>query len=153
MLTHARAALARVEALHLAAARLDRLSTGEARRVLIARALVHTPELMVLDEPTTGLDIVARHRFMEHVRNIARDSTTILLVTQHIDEIFPEIGRVILLKDGRIIDDGAKDRVLMGPGLAEALGGPVTGDVRGRLLLRAPGVPGMRHLPPFRRRG
>ena len=73
MLTLARAALARVEALHLAAARLDRLSTGEARRVLIARALVHTPELMVLDEPTTGLDIVARHRFMEHVRNIARD--------------------------------------------------------------------------------
>ncbi|MDH4065283.1 MAG: ATP-binding cassette domain-containing protein [Acidobacteriota bacterium] len=118
-------ALARMEALHLAAARLDRLSTGEVRRVLIARALVRTPEALVLDEPTTGLDIVARHRFMERVRQIARDGTTVLLVTQHIDEIFPEIGRVILLKDGRIIDDGPSSRVLPGPGVAEAFGGPV----------------------------
>ena len=118
-------ALARVDAAHLAAARLDRMSTGEARRVLIARALVRTPEALVLDEPTTGLDIVARHRFMERVRQIARDGTTILLVTQHIDEIFPEIGRVILLKEGRIIEDGPSARVLTGAGLAEAFGGPV----------------------------
>ncbi len=145
MLSLARAALARVEALHLAAARLDRLSTGEARRVLIARALVHTPELMVLDEPTTGLDIVARHRFMEHVRNIARDSTTILLVTQHIDEIFPEVGRVILLKDGRIIDDGRKARVLTGPGLAEAFGGPVRVTCEDDYYYARPGAQGQRH--------
>ncbi len=125
MRERARGALARVGALHLAAARLDRLSTGEARRVLIARALVRTPELLVLDEPTTGLDIVARHRFMEHVRQVAREGTTILLVTQHIDEIIPEIGRVVLLKEGRIIDDGPTERVLLGPGLAAAFGGPV----------------------------
>jgi iron complex transport system ATP-binding protein len=121
----AREALGRVGALHLAPARLDRLSTGEVRRVLIARALVRTPELLVLDEPTTGLDIVARHQFMERVRQIARDTTTILLVTQHVDEIFPEIGRVIVLKAGRIIDDGPTARVLRAPSLAEAFGGPV----------------------------
>ena len=126
MLVQAREALARVDALHLEAARLDRLSTGEARRVLIARALVRTPELLVIDEPTTGLDIVARHRFMEHVRQVARGDATILLVTQHLDEIIPEIARVILLKNGRVIADGPTDRVLVGPRLAEAFGGPVS---------------------------
>jgi len=125
MRDRARTALARVGALHLSAARLDRLSTGEARRVLIARALVRTPDLLVLDEPTTGLDVVARHRFMEHVRQIAREGTTILLVTQHIDEIFPEIGRVIVLKAGRVLVDGPSEAVLLGPALAKAFEGPV----------------------------
>lgn len=125
MRDRAREALSRVGALHLADSRLDRLSTGEARRVLIARALVHTPEALVLDEPTTGLDVVARHRFMEQVRRVARDGTTVILVTQHIDEIFPEVGRVVVLEGGRIIDDGAKDRVLRGPALAAAFGGPL----------------------------
>jgi iron complex transport system ATP-binding protein len=125
MRDRARQALVRTGALHLATARLDRLSTGEARRVLIARALVHAPAALVLDEPTTGLDVVARHRFMEHVRHIAQQGTTVLLVTQHIDEILPEIGRVIVLKEGRIIDDGPKDRVLRGHALEEAFGGPL----------------------------
>lgn len=121
----ARQALSRVGALHLAEARLDTLSTGQARRVLIARALVRTPDLLMLDEPSTGLDVVARHRFVEHVRHIAGSGTTILLVTQHIDEIFPEVGRVILLKAGRIIDDGPSARVLQGPALADAFDGPL----------------------------
>ena len=102
-----------------------RTATGEARRVLIARALVHAPEALVLDEPTTGLDVVARHRFMEQMRQVARNGTTVILVTQHIDEIFPEVGRVIVLDDGRILDDGPKDRVLRGAALAAAFGGPL----------------------------
>jgi iron complex transport system ATP-binding protein len=125
MREQARDALIRVGALHLAAARLDRLSTGEARRVLIARALVRTPDALVLDEPTTGLDVLARHRFMEQVRRVAREHTTVLLVTQHIDEIFPEIHRVIVLREGRVIDDGAKDAVLRGGALPVAFGGPL----------------------------
>jgi len=141
MLMQARAALERVDGLHLEAARLDRLSTGEARRVLIARALVRTPELLVVDEPTTGHDIVARNRYMEHVRHVARGETTILLVTQHLDEIIPEIGRVILLKSGRIIDDGPKDRVLLGPGLAEAFGGAVSVACQDGYYYARPGVP------------
>jgi len=124
MRERARDALIRVGAIHLAPARLDRLSTGEARRVLIARALVHTPEALVLDEPTTGLDVVARHRFMEQVRRVAREGTTVLLVTQHIDEIIPEVRRAVVLREGRIIADGPKDEVLRGPALAAAFGGP-----------------------------
>jgi iron complex transport system ATP-binding protein len=118
-------ALERIGATHLAAKRLDHMSTGEARRVLIARALVTNPAALILDEPTTGLDVVARHRFMEHVRRIARGGTTIVLVTQHIDEIFPEIGRVILLNEGRIADDGPKAQVIRGRRLEEVFGAPL----------------------------
>ena len=125
MRERARDALIRVGALHLAGARLDRLSTGEARRVLIARALVHAPEALVLDEPTAGLDVVARHRFMEQVRHVAREGTTVVLVTQHIDEIFPEIQRVVVLGAGRIMADGPKDDVLRGSALPAAFGGPL----------------------------
>src|SRR6266851_2080342 len=85
MRRQAKEALERVGAGGLAGATLDRLSTGEARRVLIARALVHHPRALVLDEPTRGLDLVARHHFMERVRAIAREGTTILLVTHYVD--------------------------------------------------------------------
>ncbi|MEQ1760030.1 MAG: ATP-binding cassette domain-containing protein [Vicinamibacterales bacterium] len=118
-------ALERVGAGYLSGKRLDHMSTGEARRVLIARALVRTPDALVLDEPTTGLDVVARHQFMEAVRQIARDGVTIILVTQHLDEIFPEIERVVLIHDGRVADDGAKDSVLRGPAIERAFGAPL----------------------------
>jgi iron complex transport system ATP-binding protein len=114
------AALERVDAARLARATVDTMSTGEARRVLIARALVHAPAALVLDEPTRGLDVVSRHHFMEHVRAVARQGTTILLVTHHIDEIIPEIGRVVLLRRGRIDRDGAKAGVLTAEALSHA---------------------------------
>ena len=101
-------ALARMGASHLARRWLDEMSSGEARRVLLARALVTSPRALVLDEPTTGLDLVARHDFMERVRQIARDGTTLILVTHHIDEIIPEIERVVLLRHGRIMASGPK---------------------------------------------
>jgi iron complex transport system ATP-binding protein len=128
MWADARAALERVDASHLAGKRLDHMSTGEARRVLIARALVRQPEALVLDEPTTGLDIVARHRFMERIREIARAGVTIILVTQHLDEIFPEIERVVLIHDGRIADDGAKDAVLRGGAIQRSFGAELVVD-------------------------
>jgi len=104
--------LERMGAGHLATRWLDELSSGEARRVLLARALVTSPRALVLDEPTTGLDLVARHEFMELVRRIAKGGTTLILITHHIDEIVPEIERVVLLRDGRIVADGAKQSVL-----------------------------------------
>ena len=94
-------ALERVDAGRLAAATLDTMSTGEARRVLIARALVHHPAALVLDEPTRGLDLVSRHHFMERVRERGPAGDDDLLVTHHVDEIIPEIARVILLRRGR----------------------------------------------------
>jgi len=118
-------ALERVGAAHLAGKRLDHMSTGEARRVLIARALVRTPDALILDEPTTGLDVVARHDFMERVREIAASGVTIVLVTQHLDEIFPEIGRVLVIHEGRIAEDGPKTTVMSGPVLERAFGAPL----------------------------
>jgi iron complex transport system ATP-binding protein len=116
----ASAALQAMGVAHLEGALLDTMSTGEARRVLIARALVHNPRALVLDEPTRGLDLVAQHEFMEEVRGIARRGTTIVLVTHHVEEIIPEIGRVILLQRGRVACDGPKAMVLTAEELCRA---------------------------------
>lgn len=123
-----RAALARVEAAHLADRRLDEMSTGEARLVLIARALVTRPRALVLDEPTTGLDIVARGRFLLMMRRIAVEGTTILLVTHHVEEIVPEIERVVLLQRGKVAGDGPKAVMLTAERLGALFEAPVTLD-------------------------
>jgi iron complex transport system ATP-binding protein len=125
MRRQAMAALERVDAARLARATLDTMSTGEARRVLIARALVHDPKVLVLDEPTRGLDLVARHVFMERIRDVARQGVTILLVTHYVDEVIPEIDRVILLERGRIAADGAKAQMLCSARLAPVFGAPL----------------------------
>ena len=122
----ARQALARVEALHLRTKNVNEMSTGEARRVLIARALVTSPRALVLDEPTTGLDVVARHRFLESVRGIAREGTTIVLITHHVEEIIPEIERVVLLDRGTVHASGPAAQMLT----AERLGGLFGASVR-----------------------
>jgi iron complex transport system ATP-binding protein len=119
-------ALERMEARHLAGKVINEMSTGEARRVLIARALVTAPRALVLDEPTTGLDLIARHRFLELVRRIAQSGPTLLLVTHHVEEIIPEIARVVLLRQGRVAADGAKETTLTSARLSEAFGSPVT---------------------------
>jgi iron complex transport system ATP-binding protein len=119
MRSRAAGALGRVDAAYLAHRTMDTMSTGEARRVLIARALVHDPAVLVLDEPTRGLDLVARHHFMQRVRAVARGGTAILLVTHYVEEIIPEIDRVVLLKAGRIAADGRKPDVLTAARLSD----------------------------------
>ena len=119
-------ALARAGAAHLEAKPLAAMSTGEARRVLIARALVHEPRALVLDEPTRGLDLVARHRFMERVAEIARGGTTILIVTHYVEEIIPEVDRVVLLKGGRVAFDGSKREALDAGRLSAVFDAPMT---------------------------
>ena len=119
-------ALDRVGAAALARRTLDTMSTGEARRVLIARALVHAPKVLVLDEPTRGLDLVARHAFMERVREIAGQGTTIVLVTHYVEEIIPEIDRVVLLERGHIAFDGTKREALTGDRLSQVFAAPLS---------------------------
>jgi iron complex transport system ATP-binding protein len=119
-------ALARMGVGHLARRWLDEVSSGEARRVLLARALVTVPRALVLDEPTTGLDLVARHDFMERVRHIAREGTTLILITHHIDEIVPEIDRVILLRGGRVVAAGQKQSVLTAERLSDLFDAAIT---------------------------
>src|SRR6185312_5130878 len=97
----------------------------EARRVMIARALVHDPEALVLDEPSNSLDIAALRDLRATLRNLAQSGTSLILVTHHLYEIIPEITRVVLVKGGRVFCDGPKEKVLQKETLSELFGIPV----------------------------
>ena len=97
---------------HLRDRPMTTLSSGEARRVLIARALVHEPKTLILDEPTNSLDLNALHTFRKTLRKIAQSGTGIIMVTHNLHDIIPEISRVILMKDGRFVADGRKQEIL-----------------------------------------
>jgi iron complex transport system ATP-binding protein len=118
-------ALERMGIAHLAQRRLPTLSTGEARRALIARALVHEPRALLLDEPTAGLDFVAQRTLLETLRSLARAGTTLILVTHHLEEILPEIDQVILLREGRVAAAGRKSDVLRADVLGAAYGASI----------------------------
>ena len=105
--------------------RFFEMSTGEQRRFLLGRALVHDPELLVLDEPTGGLDLRASFQYLGIIRNLIREGKTILLVTHHLDEIPPEVERVILLKEGRVVADGKKAELLTSGCLSDLFDVPV----------------------------
>lgn len=109
----------------LAARRYGKLSTGQQRRLLLGRALINDPEALVLDEPTGGLDLTACFQYLRTVRELMAAGKTLVLVTHHLHEIPPEVGRVVLLKDGEIVADGAKRDVLTGEALTELFDVPV----------------------------
>ena len=91
---------------------MTEMSSGEARRFLIARALIHNPKALILDEPTNSLDLHALYKFSDILRKIARSGVSVILVTQNLHDIIPEIGRVILMKDGKLFKDGPKEDIL-----------------------------------------
>ncbi len=101
------------------------LSSGEARRILIARALVHSPRALVLDEPTTSLDLHATHELRETLRKLARSGISIVMVTHHLPDIIPEIRRVVLMAHGRVYGDGPKQRLVAAGTLSTLFGVPV----------------------------
>jgi iron complex transport system ATP-binding protein len=111
--------LKQLEIEHLAERNTNELSSGEARRVLIARALIHSPKALVLDEPTTSLDFHATHELREILRKIAQAGTSMVMVTHHLPDIIPEISRVIVMKDGRVSKDGPKSVVLTSQTLSD----------------------------------
>lgn len=119
------ALLDRLEIAELAGRRVDTLSTGEARRALIARALVHDPPVLVLDEPCDGLDLSAAYRLRRTLQTLAGEGRSLVLVTHHIDDVLPEVDRVILLEAGRVAADGPKAEVLTSDALARLYGIPV----------------------------
>ena len=122
----AAAAMARLGVPHLANRWLDELSSGEARRLLIARALIHSPETLVLDEPTTSLDLAAQREMRNRLRDLAKSGVGILLVTHHLEEIIPEIDRVVLLRGGTVLADGRKEEMLNDVRLSALFETPVT---------------------------
>jgi iron complex transport system ATP-binding protein len=114
-----------LEIAHLADRHTNELSSGEARRILIGRALVHDPQALVLDEPTTSLDLHATHELREILRKLTRSGISLIMVTHHLPDIIPEIGRVVLMRAGRIYCDGPKQQVLRAEPLSELFGIPV----------------------------
>ena len=124
-------ALEQTGASHLIGRDMSTLSTGEARRVLIARALVHGPKALLLDEPCAGLDPASRRVFLEGLRGLAQGGTTLILVTHHIEEILPEIGHIVMLRDGRVLHEGDKSALLDSAHLTELFGMPVEVQPRG----------------------
>lgn len=98
------------------------LSTGQQRRCLLGRALVHDPDTLILDEPTSGLDMTASIGYLARIRELARRGRSLVLVTHHLNEIPPEIDRVIVLKKGMVAADGPKKTVLTGESLSGIYG-------------------------------
>lgn len=122
MRARARQILEHLEVEHLAARPVNELSSGEARRILIGRALVHDPKALVLDEPTTSLDVFAQHEVREMMRQLAQSGVGMILVTHHLADIIPEVERVILMRGGRILADGAKPDLLRPEALSRLFG-------------------------------
>ncbi|MCP9801510.1 ABC transporter ATP-binding protein [Synechococcus sp. RedBA-s] len=101
------------------------LSDGQRQRLLLARALVHDPQVLVLDEPTTGLDLRAKYQLLQILRELAQAGTTLLLVTHQIEAIIPEISRCLLLSQGALVADGPTDELLAAGPLSELFGMPL----------------------------
>jgi iron complex transport system ATP-binding protein len=118
-LERAEAALKRLGIAHLARRPVARMSSGEAKRTLIARALVHDPQTLLFDEPSNALDIGAQLQLRATMRELAQSGLGILLVTHHVSEIIPEIERIVLLREGRILADGPKSAILTAENLSK----------------------------------
>ncbi len=97
------------------------MSAGEKRRVMIARALVHKPEMLLLDEPSNALDLAAQRELREILRGVAA-GTGLVMVTHHLADILPEIDRVVMMRAGRIFADGSKKELLQAARLEELFG-------------------------------
>lgn len=116
--------LRQIECAHLAERSWRVLSQGERQRVLIGRALMARPRLLILDEPCAGLDPAARERFLQFIERLGsqKNSPALILVTHHVEEIMPVFSHVLVLKSGRVLAAGHKDEVLKNKILSEAFG-------------------------------
>jgi iron complex transport system ATP-binding protein len=109
----------------LASTPLSSMSTGQQRRCLLGRALVHRPDTLILDEPTSGLDFAASFDYLQRIRELARKGHSLVVVTHHLNEIPPEVERVIVLKEGKVVADGPKSAVLTADVLSSAYDTPI----------------------------
>jgi iron complex transport system ATP-binding protein len=137
----AMAQLEQVECAHLAERPWAVLSQGERQRVLIARALMPKPALLILDEPCAGLDPAARETFLQFLDALGRreNAPTLVLVTHHVDEIMPVFSHVMLMKAGGKLRAGALGQTLTSEALTETFGAPARlSKSRGRYAMRLP---------------
>lgn len=135
---HARQLLRAVGLEHRLDHRVAVLSTGEQRRVLIARALVTRPELLILDEPTAGLDIAGREQVLATIEQLvsAENPPAVLMITHHVEELSPRTDRVWLMKQGRIVSQGAPHETITPETLSDVFGCKVfVRNIQGRYWL------------------
>jgi iron complex transport system ATP-binding protein len=104
--------LAQLQVPHLADRSVNQMSSGEAKRILIARALVHRPRALLFDEPSNSLDATARHSLRQTMSLLVNSGIGVLMVTHDLSDIVPEINRVVLMRAGRIVADGQKEVML-----------------------------------------
>jgi iron complex transport system ATP-binding protein len=118
----ARRILREIECAHLEDRPWRVLSQGERQRVLIGRALMAKPRLLILDEPCAGLDPAAREHFLQFLQRLGRQSnaSALILVTHHVEEIMPVFSHVLILKHGRTLAAGRKNALLNGKLLSTA---------------------------------
>ena len=119
------AVLERVGVSHLADRPVEEMSSGEAKRILIARALVHDPRTLLFDEPSNSLDVFAQHGLRQTMRELAQSGIGIVLVTHHLSDVIPEIDRVVLMRNGKIQADGQKKDLLNPEEISHLFGIPV----------------------------
>jgi iron complex transport system ATP-binding protein len=110
--------LEQIDAVNLVDKPVGEMSAGQQRRIMIGRALVGSSQMLLLDEPSNALDISAQRELRSLLRKLAQHGTGILLITHHIADIIPEIDRILLLREGRIIGDGPKAELLTAPTLS-----------------------------------
>ncbi len=123
----------------LAGKQLGQMSTGQQRRCLLARALVHDPDTLILDEPTAGLDLSSSFDLMGRIDGLIKAGKSLLLVTHQLNEIPPDISRVVLLRQGKIIADGEKSQVLTEENLFRAYDTKIRVSKVGGYYLASPG--------------
>jgi iron complex transport system ATP-binding protein len=122
LLAKANLALAELDISHLAERPVQEMSSGEARRVLIARALVHQPKALLFDEPSNSLDLAAKKMLRGTMSQLAQSGLGIVLVTHDLSDVIPEIERVLLMARGRIVADGNKQDILESGTLSQVFG-------------------------------
>ncbi|WP_394825439.1 ABC transporter ATP-binding protein [Pendulispora albinea] len=122
---HAQEVLTELGAAELSQKPIGAMSSGEQRRCLLGRALVHNPRILVLDEPTASLDMKAKFEFIALIRKLVHEQRTLVLVTHHVDEIPPEITRVVLLRKGHVVADGPKSEVVTSARLSDLFDTPL----------------------------
>lgn len=118
----AESALSELKIPYLADRPVCEMSSGEARRVLIARALVHKPRALLFDEPCNSLDLAAQAKVRHTMSSLASSGTAIILVTHELADIVPEIQRVVLMRKGQVVADGPKEEILTVKRLSELFG-------------------------------
>jgi iron complex transport system ATP-binding protein len=101
------------------------LSDGQRRRLMIARALVHNPKVLVLDEPCRALDLKACHQLLDTMRKLCHQGTTLLVITHRIDTIIPEMSRILFVQQGRLVADGTPKQLLLDHKLSELFDTPL----------------------------